>query len=96
MAPTTRCKFRCTGVTLRPPNYGTLITLEATYPEDSDGFKHGEDHAFFSATPTGKLEMTVNNPYGAELFQPGDSGACVNVDRLGDGTGHGSPPRLAA
>jgi hypothetical protein len=31
-----------------------------------------EDGAFWEATPSGSLEMTVNNPLAAEQFQPGD------------------------
>ena len=73
MPPTTRCKFRVTGVRNGIPGSGTRIRLDAHYPDKAlDGYQHGEDHAFFAATPSGFLEMTVNNPYGAELFQPGE------------------------
>lgn len=70
--PTTRCKFHCQKV--ENLEYGGVIVhLAATYPnKDLDGYEHGEDHAFFAATPSGTLQMQINNPYGAELFQPGD------------------------
>lgn len=70
--PTTRCKFRCNSTT--NTEYGAVIVkLSAAYPNKAlDGYEHGEDHAFFSATPQGTLEMTITNPGGAELFQPGD------------------------
>lgn len=68
--PTTRAKFRCDEVTLT--SYGTKILLSAVSPDKAkDGYEHGEDHAFWNATPTGSLTMQINNPYGAELFQPG-------------------------
>lgn len=71
--PVTRCKFRVALVGHQPPGYGTKVRLEAQYPtKDLDGYEHGEDHAFFAATPTGVLEMTINNPYGAEFFQAGE------------------------
>jgi hypothetical protein len=31
-----------------------------------------EDGSFWEATPSGVLEMMVNNPLAAEQFQPGD------------------------
>lgn len=71
MTPTTRCKFHCQEIT--QTEWGaTRVKLTAAYPNDADGFKHSaEDHAFFSATPAGTIELTINNPFGAELFQPG-------------------------
>ncbi len=77
MTPTTRCKFRCNSIELFNPQGavagGVKVNLTAIYPNDTDGYKHSaEDHAFFNATPSGTLTMYVQNPYGAELFQPGD------------------------
>ena len=73
MAPTTRCKFRCNSIETFGPNSGVKVNLSAIYPTDSDGYKHSaEDHAFFNATPSGNLSMFIQNPYGAELFSPGD------------------------
>ena len=69
--PTTRCKFHCTSVETNEYG-GTIVRLSAVSPSPAaDGFAHGEDHAFWTATPTGKIEMQINNPYGSELFQPG-------------------------
>lgn len=74
MAPTTRCKFRVMTVLNGIPGSGTRVTLDAVYPDEKlDGFKHSaEDHAFFSATPYAKVELNIQNPLGAELFQPGE------------------------
>ena len=72
MPPTTRCKFRCMSVESFGPGAGVKVNLSAIYPSESDGYKHSaEDHAFFSATPSGTLSMHIQNPYGAELFEPG-------------------------
>lgn len=69
----TRCKFRVTKVTHGIPGSGTAIELDATSPDPTlDGYQHGEDHAFFSATPFAKVQLQINNPAGAELFQPGE------------------------
>lgn len=69
--PTTRCKFRCTSIETFEHG-GVKVRLSAVYPQGTDGFKHSaEDHAFFNATPSGSVEMLIQNPYGAELFQPG-------------------------
>lgn len=70
-APTTRCKFQCqtveNGVTQ------AKVVLTAMYPNADDDYKHSaEDHAFFNATPSGRVELVIQNARGAELFQPGD------------------------
>lgn len=69
--PTTRCKFNC--VSVETFEHGAVkVRLSAVYPDKAvDGYEHGEDHAFYNATPQGTLEMLIQNPYGAELFQPG-------------------------
>lgn len=73
MSRTTRCKLRVVDVANGIPGSGTRIQLDATSPDPKlDGYSHGEDHAFFNATPFAKLTMTINNPEGAELFQPGE------------------------
>jgi len=69
VGPTTRCKFICDWV--KNLSYGAEIQLRAVMPDTSDDFQHGEDHAFWTATPTGILNLTINNPRGAEIFQPG-------------------------
>lgn len=71
--PTTRCKFHCNSITLS--EYGAkVVKLSAVMPrsDGSEGFTHGEDHSFWSATPQGSIELTIMNPAGADLFQPGD------------------------
>lgn len=71
--PTTRCKFRVTSVLTGVPGSSTRVRLDCHYPDPTlDGFSHGEDHAFFQATPNGHVELDIQNPYGAELFQPGE------------------------
>jgi hypothetical protein len=69
--PTTRCKFRCNSVETFGQTVPVKVKLSAVYPDpEKDGYKHDEDHAFFNATPQGSLELLIQNPYGAELFQP--------------------------
>lgn len=71
--PTTRCKFRVVGVKHGIPGSGTMIDLDGVGADATlDGYTHGEDHAFFAATPFAKAQMLINNPAGAELFQPGE------------------------
>lgn len=70
-APTTRCKFHCASIETLEFG-GTWVNLNAVYPNAQDGYSHGEDHAFFNATPQGTLRMLIQNPLGAELFQPGE------------------------
>lgn len=72
MAPTTRCKFRVNSIETFGPGAGAKVKLSAIYPDaERDGYAHDENHAFFNATPSGLIELTIQNPYGAELFQPG-------------------------
>lgn len=33
----------------------------------------GEDKAFWDATPSGEMKMTITNPSAAEFFQAGDA-----------------------
>jgi hypothetical protein len=37
-----------------------------------EGYGGPEDEAFWNATPTGNMEITITNPAAAEQFQPGD------------------------
>jgi hypothetical protein len=34
-------------------------------------YENGVNRAFFEATPTGHLEMTINNPAAFSFFRPG-------------------------
>lgn len=73
VTPNTRCKFRVVSATNNGPGSPVKIVLAAQYPDKAlDGYEHGEDHAFFSATPAASAELHINNPYGAELFEPGE------------------------
>src|SRR3954466_4080742 len=60
--PTTRCKFHCTSIETTEFG-GVWVNLNVVYPNDRDGFKHGEDHAFFQATPQGTMRLFITNPY---------------------------------
>jgi len=75
MAPVTRAKFRCVSITLQGKDRAPCsVKLSAVYPDaEKDGYAHDENHAFFNATPYGEITMNIQNPYGAEMFQPGDS-----------------------
>lgn len=42
-------------------------------PADDSKVTSAEDGAFWQATPSGKIELMVNNPAAAEQFQPGDT-----------------------
>lgn len=59
-----RAKFTVTSVT----DYGgyKVVNLEPRYDD-----RIPEDARFYSATSTGKMEMTINNPAAADQFQPG-------------------------
>jgi hypothetical protein len=73
MAPTTRCKFRVNSIETFGPGAPVKVKLGAIYPDpERDGYAHDENHAFFNATPFGQIELSIQNPYGAELFQAGD------------------------
>ncbi len=63
---TTRAKFQVTEVTSFGNQYGSAkrIKLEPRYDETIP-----EDQRFAQATPSGHLEMHVNNPAAADLFQ---------------------------
>lgn len=52
--------------------WATTVRLQPVVPaEDSD--PHAEEiKAFFAATPSGRLEMTIKNEVAAEQFQPND------------------------
>lgn len=73
MSPTTRCKFVVDEITTGRSGQPTKMKFAATYPDGNDGYQHGEDHAFFSATPYGFIELHIQNAHAAELFQPGDA-----------------------
>ena len=61
----TRCKFRCESVNRNSTN-GT-VTLLAVHSSDLNT----EDHAFCTATPSGKLEMNLFPVAKADYFTPG-------------------------
>lgn len=61
-----RCKFVVESVTLHTYG-GRTVRLEARYEEPLSK----EDRAFSNATPTGKMEILIQNPKVFDLFQPG-------------------------
>jgi hypothetical protein len=73
MSPTTRCKFVVDEITTGRSGTPTKMKFAAVYPDANDDYKHGEDHAFFNATPYGFIELHIQNAHAAELFQPGDT-----------------------
>jgi len=60
-----RCKFTCTGVT-RHSWPGQTVKLQTQYDD-----KIPEDQKFSTATPSGSMEMTINNPALEGFFEPG-------------------------
>lgn len=42
--------------------------LNPVYAPDDDGH---ENHKFWTASPSGSMQLTINNPLGAEVFEPG-------------------------
>jgi len=61
----TRAKFECHKVEVDA--YGKTVHLGVVY--DTDLAK--EDGRFTKATPSGKIEMRVDNPEAAVQFEPG-------------------------
>lgn len=51
-------------------NY-TKLNLNAVAP-GQEGYGGPEDEAFWSATPSGTMSISVTNPAAASQFQPGD------------------------
>lgn len=72
MALTTRCKFKCAWTKNGANGVPQGIHFDAIYPDkEKDGFAHDENHAFFTATPYGQIDLNVQNPAGAEILIPG-------------------------
>lgn len=63
-----RCKFQVISVTDYGPNCSKKIRLETRY--DSELAK--EDRAFRKATPTGSMEVDIDNPNVFDIFSPGN------------------------
>lgn len=61
----TRAKFECHKIEV--DSYGRTVHLGVVY--DADLAK--EDGRFTKATPSGKIEMRVDNPEAAVQFEPG-------------------------
>ena len=59
------CKFTCTGVTAHSWP-GNTVKLQAEYDPNIP-----EDQRFQKATPSGSLEMSINNPTLEGFFEPG-------------------------
>ena len=60
-----RCKFTCTGVTTHSWP-GVTVKLQTQYDDSIP-----EDQKFSTATPSGSMEMTINNPSLEGFFEPG-------------------------
>lgn len=74
MGPITRAKFRLDEITIGAAGKPTKFVFTAVYPQpELDGYKHDEDHAFWNATPYGRLEISIQNAHAAELFTAGES-----------------------
>ena len=62
-----RAKFRVATITRHAGMPGESVTLSPVYSSDP----HSENHAFWSATPNGKVEMTITNPQACGVFELG-------------------------
>lgn len=60
-----RAKFAVTGHTRHHYGHQTIM-LEPRYDDSIP-----EDRRFYQATPSGKLEMTIDNPAAIEALMPG-------------------------
>lgn len=69
---TARCKFTVESVTEYA--YGSRSVVLATHYDEA---LSKEDRAFSTATPSGKMEININNPKVFDIFRPG---AKVYVD----------------
>lgn len=69
----TRCLFTVNDVLLRQDAEGKItsqvVKLNPSYVSNPDN----PNHAFWKATPTGNLEMTITNPEVFDFFVPGRS-----------------------
>lgn len=69
----TRCLFTVNDVLLRQDAEGQItsqiVKLNPSYVSDPGN----PNHAFWKATPTGNLEMTITNPAVFGFFVPGRS-----------------------
>ncbi len=65
---TVRAKFTVAVVTAHASTSGKTIKLQAIYETSIP-----EDRRFYDATPTGSLEMFVNNPVAIERLARGKS-----------------------
>lgn len=61
-----RCKFTVTDVTLHAYG-GRTVKLETAYDQPLSQ----EDRAFSNATPTGKMEVSIQNERVFDVFKPG-------------------------
>ncbi len=63
-------KFRCNSIELfsNEPGGNRRVKLSPVYP-GTDASE--EDKAFWKYTPSGSLEMTIDNPPASELFEIG-------------------------
>ena len=60
-----RAKFKVNSVNRF--EFGETVTLIPVYSTDQDS----ENYRFWSATPSGKLEMQISNPEAQGMFEPG-------------------------
>lgn len=74
--------------TVTTSKWGSSVKLQVVSPTEGDP-DYEELKSFFAATPSGSLEMTIDNAFAAEQFQPGDH-FYVTFDRV---PGQSSPFR---
>ena len=67
MPETTRCKLRCSAVTIMEGECCFEVNLQAQYDEALSK----EDRAFSKSTPSATMKAMITNPAVKGFFQPG-------------------------
>lgn len=74
-------RFRCEKVVTHPPHPSAIYKgreVDVTHPRDIElsavsapNEPESSDYSFWKATPSGKLEMRIDNPEAGEFFEAG-------------------------
>ena len=62
-----RAKFKVDSITRFAYSKGATVMFSPVYSDDPAS----ENRAFWTATPSGRIEMAINNPASADVFELG-------------------------